>query len=224
MTPRRFKISSQMIWRFLGSGVIVTLLMGLLQIFTGYDISERGRDSKVLRPTILANSSLLEVDKTIRDNIKISYKNSSIDNLSFVEMGLENIGNREIREDDYEKGQPLQLIFPKEVNILDAVVSEKRPEDVEMKVQHKQNQVSLSPALLNQRDRVTIKVFLTNMPTGNAEKLISLQGRIKGGSIQPISTEQKEFSGQTKIDWINYFVVLLIGLGIGFISFKKTTP
>ena len=216
----RFKVSRQTIWQLLGAAIL-----SLLGIATSYHISERGRDSKVLRATILANSSLLAVDKTIRDNIKISYKNSNIDNLSFVQMKLENTGNRAIREDNYERGQPLRLIFPKEASVLDAVVLGRSPENVAMEVQHQRNMVSLSSPLLNPGDRVIIRVLLTNMPTGNEEKLVNPQGRIEEGSIQLISViEQKEFSGRTKIDWIGYFFVLSFGLTIGFILFKKTTP
>lgn len=200
---------------------ILAIALSLGAIFSQYHIFFIGRDSKILRVTILANSSLLAVDKNIREDIEILYKKQNVNNLSFVQVKLENVGNREISEDDYNEGKPLELIFPEKANILDAVVLDRNPKNVELKVEPKKNVVILSPALLNPADRVIIRVLLTDMPTGNQEKLFNMEGRIKAGDIQLFNAiEQNESIRKSTIDWIDLSLVILLIVLILWIYFS----
>jgi len=197
----------------------VATIIGLVGIFAAYHAPSLGQDSKVLRITTLANSSLLAIEKSIREDIKILYRNQEINNLSFVQVKLENTGNRAITEEDYEPRKPLQLIFPEKSNILDVVVLDRIPKDIEMDAEREQNNiVTLSSTLLNPGDRLIIRVLLTDMPIDGESNLVEKSGRLKSGDIQLLNAiEQREIRGGSGI-WVEFFLVLVIILLCLFIS------
>jgi hypothetical protein len=134
------------------------------------------RDVKALQIVILANTSLVEVEESIARNIKIFYDNLPIDDLTLIQVKLENSGNQSIREEDYS--QPIQLVFPPEVEVIEAAIVDANPENVGLSLQVNKNTVTASNTLLNPDDRVIIRLLVTDLPLNSNVQPFRVKARI----------------------------------------------
>ncbi len=186
------------IWQFISVGIgIVGLIALIISFFLGQEF-------KALEVVILASTSLVEVDPSVAENIRVLYKDKPVSNLSLFQTRIENRGTQTIREEDYV--QPIQFVFPSQAEIVDAMVLESSPPNIGMTVTMERNVVTLSPVLLNEGDRVIVRFIVINMPTIYSAQPIMIHGRIAGvkdirfvtaiertettgGGIPPILTE-----------------------------------
>jgi hypothetical protein len=179
MAKRVNDILRDNIWQF------VSVIVGIIAIFVAYDIFFRDREVKALQIVILASSSLVEVEPSIAQDIEISYRNQAVNNLSLIQVKVENIGNQVIRGGDYE--QPIKFVFPSESKIVEAAVSESNPPNIGMTVQTEENIATLSPALLNAGDRVILRFLVVDMPSDFNEQPFQIAGgRIAEVKVIPV--------------------------------------
>ena len=158
------------IWQFIS--VIIAVILFLISLYLSY----LQRDVKALQVVILANTSLVEVEESIARNIKIFYDNLPIDDLTLIQVSLENSGNQSIREEDYS--QPIQLVFPPEAEVIEAAIVDASPENVGLSLQVNKNTVTASNTLLNPDDRVIIRLLVTDLPLNNNVQPFRVKARI----------------------------------------------
>ena len=140
----------------------VTAATGFITIFVGIAFFLLSREVTALQVVSVATTSLVEVDPTIAQHIKVFYKDQPVANLSLFQLRLENAGNRVIRTEDYEK--PIKIAFPSQSTVLEASVIESRPPGIDITTHIDRNSVTLSPELLNPGDRVVLRFVVVDVP------------------------------------------------------------
>jgi hypothetical protein len=197
-------------WQFVGS------LIGALAIFATYHVFFLERDVKALQVVVLADTSLVGVERSVAEEITILYGDQAITNLSLFQVKVENNGTQTIREEDYVR--PVEFVFPPQAEIVEAVVLESVPQSIGMTVQKEQNTAILSPVLLNEEDRVIIRMLVSNMPTNGGAQLFNIDARIAGvrevDLVSAIDESSKSASVAPAWWWLG---VLLSVLG-GFVT------
>jgi len=134
-------------WQFIG--VIVAIAFGLWTVFT-YWIEQEIYELKV---TALANSSLVQIDEGFSNDIEISYDGRFVDNLSLIEIRLENSGNQPIPSSSYER--PIKFQFAQGAEILQASVIESIPDDIDLVINvdlTQKHEATIEPILFNARN------------------------------------------------------------------------
>jgi hypothetical protein len=160
------------VWQFVG--VLVALVALAFSIY----MWRQQREVKSLQVVLLANSSVVEIEESVSADVEVLYRDNPIDNLSFLQLKVENDGNATIREEDFAR--PINLVFPSEAEIVDGGVLESDPPNIGTTVEWEQNIATLSPAMLNGGDRAIIKLLVINMPDRSDIDDIELDARIAG--------------------------------------------
>ena len=157
---------------------IVSIFGILVTIFVAYNIFFLEKEVKSLQAVILANTSLVEIEPTVANDIEILYKEQPISNLTLIQVKLENDGNQSIRKEDYT--EPIEFIFSQNAQIVDAAVIETDPPYIDVDISTKQNVVTLSPLLLNEKDRIIIRFFIINVSSLDSTQPFIIKARIVG--------------------------------------------
>jgi hypothetical protein len=198
------------IWEF------VSAVVGIIAILVAYNIFFLQREVKSLQIVILANSSLVQVEPSIAQDIKIFYKGFPTANLSLVQVKVENNGNQAIRGEDYE--QPVSVTFPSQAKIVEATVVESDPPNIGLGIVVEGNVVTLSPVLLNAGDRVILRVLLIDMPPSiNAEPFQIAGGRIAGVKDIPVVRAITETQGKESGSFWSALIYVSLGVGISML-------
>jgi len=203
-------------WQFVG--VVVAILATLV----AYYIFSQEREVKALQIVILANTSLVEIEPIIAEDIRLIYRDEPAVNLSLIQVKVENVGNQAIRSEDYV--QPIRFVFPSEVKIVEASVSDSNPPNIGMKAQIETNAATLSPVLLNAGDRVIFRFIVVNMPADIGENPFQIEGAriVDVQSIDVIQAIEEKTGGSLSINLL--LALALLGAvyagSVGFISFQ----
>jgi hypothetical protein len=161
------------------------LIVGLIGAFASYDVYYRAREVHSLQIVILANSPLVQVDKSIASNIKLLYQDKPVSDLLLLQILVENKGNRSIRESDYSK--PIRFVFPAQAQIIEASVLESKPTYLGMSVTNTENIATLSPVLLNPGDKFEIRFLIANAQSTSGEQPFDVEARIAEiGDVQVV--------------------------------------
>jgi len=96
-------------------------------------------------------------------DIKIEFKGQLVNNLSLLQVKLENLGNQPVRRDDYD--QPISFIFPKEATVIESTILESLPENIKIPLNIQKNVVTLEPTLLNPADKIILRFLFVNAPS-----------------------------------------------------------
>jgi hypothetical protein len=203
MSSSRSRFSKLLFRRELISGVVGAIL-ALITIASAHYISFLESPVKELQVVTLANTSLTEVVKSIGEDIK-GFCNEQIENVSVVQVKVENSGNQPIVKADYD--EPIKLIFPLQTTVEKAEALKPPLSNTKMQVEPEQNNATLLPTLFNPGDRVTIRILLLNMPTDSQSEPFSIDGKIAGGNIR----------ARNEIDPKKYDRQLIPNRGIKFI-------
>lgn len=167
-------------WQFVG--VIVAIISICLATFSAYDIFYRGRDIKALEVNILANSSLLTINRgEYTNHVQVYYKEEFASNLTFIDISFKNTGNQTIRPEDYVRS--ITLIFPSGSKVLETRLLGSNPANIGLISQidpSNLNTVHLSPILLNKNDEVRLSFLIVNMPPTVLSLPFDLDARIAG--------------------------------------------
>lgn len=180
----------------------VTAVIGGIAICVAIGLFLLSREVTALQVVSLATTSLVEVDPTIAQHIKVFYKEQPAANLSLFQLRLDNTGNRAIRTEDYEK--PIRIAFPSQSTVVEASVVESRPRGIEITAQIDRNSVTLSPALLNPGDRVLLRFLVVDVPADvNGSPFTIEEARIVGVKDIPILDGMDLFpsTNSTLLDW-----------------------
>lgn len=95
--------------------IIVTILAAILAFLSGYTLSQinQKRSVKLLPYNLEIDTGLVNMDREIKDKVKVFYEGQEIENLSHVKIDLENTGNSAI------KSEEIRFEFLQETRILD---------------------------------------------------------------------------------------------------------
>ena len=213
-TPKR-KWYRDPIWQFIGS------ILAALAIVASYHIFFSGQERRGLRVVLLANSSLVEVEPTVAEEIRVYYQDKEVSNLSLVQVLIENTGTEEIVEEDYAR--PISFQFGGESQIVEATL-DSNPPNIGVTAHAEGNTAILSRALLNQDDRVTVRFLVINMPVADNMWPFQVDARIAGiERIRQVDALAEKAPGETGSSaytvpawWA--FVLLSLLIGLSFLS------
>ena len=190
-----------MIKSILNNPYIVAIISGIAILIISYFVN---KNKKILSYKIISNNLLI----TNSEKIKISYSDKEINNIYNVIIEINNIGNKEIKPEDYDKN--ISIIFDEDVNILSAIIKEKCPYDLNIDFEINDNKVLLDKILLNKKEKFTIQFELTSKNNLFKEKLdkIQISARIAGFEI----IEKKQISFLSFLPNLYTTIILLIAL------------
>lgn len=190
-----------MIKSILNNPYIVAIISGIAILIISYFVN---KNKKILSYRIISNNLLI----TNSEKIKISYSDKEINNIYNVIIEINNIGNNEIKPEDYDKN--ISIIFDEDVNILSAIIKEKYPYDLNIDFEINDNKVLLDKILLNKKEKFTIQFELTSKNNLFKEKLdkIQISARIAGFEI----IEKKQISFLSFLPNLYTTIILLIAL------------
>jgi len=205
------------VWQFIGA------FLGLITLGATIYLFLFGQQTKILQVVVLANTSLVEVEQTVAQNIRISYKGEDISNLSLVQIKLENIGNKPINEADYVR--PIKLLFPPQARIIEASIAESNPTNIGMSIENDQNTATLSKVLLNPKDRVIVRFLIADIPPQVGNTPFQLDARIvEIQNVSVITAIAEPAQNINRNDILNVVVITcgilaLIVMAFGGLSF-----
>jgi hypothetical protein len=204
------RILRDQIWQFVGA------VISALAVLAAYHVFFLQREVKGLQVVILASTSLVEVEKSVAEEIQVLYKGQSVMDLSLFQVKVENSGNQAVREEDYAK--PIRFVFPPQAEIVDAMILESSPQNIGMVVQAEQNTATLSPVLLNEGDRAVVRFLVSNMPFNGSPDQFTVDARIAGVkeiyTLNAIEEKKTERTDSTALAWV---IGGVAGFGIGFL-------
>ena len=105
---------------------------------------------KKLRCIVVPTVSLVDVSEDIQDKTDISYNGKPVKNLSSTIVKIFNSGLFNISKDDFN--QPLQIIFDKNISILECKTIKESRKGRKLKIKPKKNVCNINFDLLNKFD------------------------------------------------------------------------
>lgn len=149
------------------------------------------RNYKELSYEIVSATPLISKSKEIEGNLKIIYKDKTVDNIYLIIIKLINSGNVPINRNDYES--PIVFSFNPNIGIIQADVIKNEPDSIKSIISIDSNKLLIEPLLLNESDSITFKVILSVF-----DGYIKADARIYG--IKDIV-----FKVKGGIDWMAFF-------------------
>lgn len=145
------------VWQAIG--VFIAVVFGLASLYIFYIYQREIYDFQVV---VLANSSLVQIESSIENEIHITYKDQQANNLSLIQVKLENTGNQTIREEDF--ATPLKFIFPNISNLIEASIVETDPENLKLTILRTKNIGTIQPTLFNKGDKAIVRFLVIDLP------------------------------------------------------------
>ena len=152
------------IWQFFGAivtvlTIIATIIIYLLQ-----------KKNKRLTYKIEQKTKIISYSDEVQGKLKIFYESTQVNEVFLVEIKFENSGNVSILPDDLKKN--LSLIFNVKSKILSIEIINKKPENLEIKIQNQDNKLEIIPLLLNPSDSFCIKLIINNFSNFHIDERI----------------------------------------------------
>lgn len=116
---------------------------------------------KSLTPFMQLQSNILShIDKDVRSDLNITYKEKKVENLQQLQFLIANTGERAI-----EPGpKPLTLCLPKDLAVLDISIVHRHPEGREVEYTTEDNEIKFEYDLLNKDDFFIVKLLINGTP------------------------------------------------------------
>ena len=192
------------IWQSIG--VAIAIVTFIISIMVSYLI----QDSKKIEVITLANTSLIEVERSISQDIQVLYKGENVSDLSFIQVKLENVGDEAIILQDYVR--PIRFVFSEQSRILEAAVIESNPGDIGLSVDVNQNIAALSPVLLNPKDRVILRFLVTNISLSQLQPFVVEARIVELQEIQVLSAIEQSSSQKLVVRFAIWVFVMIATL------------
>jgi hypothetical protein len=119
----------------------------------------RTRQIKELSYSIITATPLLQIGSEIAGRVQILLDGKPIEDVNLLIVTVTNTGNVPIATPDYE--QPVTMTFGEKVQIIEADITAKEPENLPIAIERDQTTVTIKPTLLNSRDSLTIKMLIS---------------------------------------------------------------
>lgn len=138
--------------------IISFIFGGILTILVGWIFYRKSIKKVSLTSTLDYFSKLFDnVDQEIKKDLRILYKENEIEHLYTVQFTIENNGNKPIRD----LLEPLTLKIPEEFEIMDATISEIKPEGrkINLKQNLEKNKINIDFPLLNSKELFVLRIL-----------------------------------------------------------------
>ncbi len=184
------------IWQFwIGVGSLILSTMAILLTVV---IAVRNRRRKVLTYEVVSNSSVINMDNDIGENLTLLLDGRPVNNVRLYMIKVQNAGNQAISPEDY----PNQLSFaftspPFPHPLIRGGIHRTEPQAF-LQPHHlrdllsidapEQTTMTFKPPLLNPRDTVFLKVLV--MAKSRESTTMRVFGQIKDGAIKKYSSSQ----------------------------------
>lgn len=192
------EILRDQIWQFVG--VIFAVVGVLVSVF----ISLAEKKRKEFSYEVLTNAPMLNVAERVREHVKVTFLEEPVLQVQFVSVIFTNTGNVPITASDFE--EKVKFTFGENPQILDIDLTSKNPKNINAKTQLEPAGFSISPALYNPGDTITINILL-----GKFDGNVSVEGRITG--IKEI--KQLQGLDDKKVEKQINFAALMAFYGLG---------
>jgi hypothetical protein len=182
--PKKTLVDRLRDWIWQNPDATAAIFFGILSIVVAYNVFFLEQAVKSLQVTILSSTSLVEIERSVAEDIVVLYKGQPVDNLSLVTVKLENTGNQAIREEDYAR--PIRFIFPEPADIVEVVILETHPSNIGMTLLKEQNTATLLPVLLNEGDRGIFRFLVVNTPLSTEDNTPSFRVDARVAEVKDI--------------------------------------
>jgi hypothetical protein len=154
------------------------------------------------------------------NDIQLLYKGTPVQNASFLQIRIKNIGNQPITENDYNR--PIIFSINPNFKLLDVSVAGSNPSNLGiLPEQTSDNQVEINKVLLNPNDEVTIKLTTVGDPKESVLSGFIVDGRIVGIRELDIITPDKKASitdtMRLIVPGIELLAISLVGLTLSML-------
>ncbi|ASJ51769.1 hypothetical protein [Bacillus cereus] len=208
---------------FKSYGPIISVVLTITGLGAGLYYFIKNKKYKKLEYVISNKTALFN---QLHSKIKIFFEDQEIKENAYLSiLSIESVGNEPIKEDEFEKGKPLEIKFVKEdgtpARVFDVEIYQSKPEEfnIEFDYTDREGTLYIKPILFNPKDYVRLKIISTKF------ERVTTSGRIIGGSF---------VNGEKRQKWKQYrytiapLVTALIGslisaLGATVIIFNWTT-
>jgi hypothetical protein len=210
-------------WEFWA--VVVTLALWLLDRWR--------RDRKKLTYDILTNAPVVSVQKDVRQDIRVLYKDQPVAAVNLFVLRLANEGNTDFAKQDFE--EPITFKAADGDRILAAEVVKVDPPNLKPTLMYTEADATLAPMLLNHGESVTLKFV-----TSGAGQELTVAGRIKGVSRIKRKVPEGNAAPQIRSVGLGMFLVsvvvvmtgmaelgdaaVLVGFGLVLLLISAFTP
>ncbi len=161
--------------------ILITWIVPVVILFaTGLGVFYTRKAVKVRKLQYITyyTSQIIKKPGVIKDNLKILYKDQLIDVIYMTEIKFKNTGNDAITSDDVII--PLEILYS-DIEIYDAEVSEKKPEEVIVNLIKNDTSISMNLNLLNSGEYFIIQIL------SSSELNYKVTGRIKNIKISKMT-------------------------------------
>lgn len=164
------------------------------------------RQTKKLSYEIMLNTSLIDVNSQVKDEIELYYDNKKVNNPHLIIIRFINDGNQPISVSDFEN--MIKIIFSEQTKIIQCDSSNSA--NLKLNYTIESNTITIDPLLINSNENFTFKLIIDGQHSN-----FRINDRIKGINI-------KKYSEPLLIahEWI----YLMIGLVFGLLWMYYFTP
>jgi hypothetical protein len=160
----------------------LNVLVAVIIAVVGWYLIGKQREKRELSYIRLSDTSVVNVNKSFAEKVKITYLGVPTKTLQLVRLKIINTGNQPIKKEDYE--EPITLVDHK-IN-KDAKVTgfyifdfpEKSPKDLNPEMTTYNKRHALKPLLLNPGDSITVEIL--NIDVNDYKTVLEVRGRIVG--------------------------------------------
>ena len=190
------------VWPSIGAFLALIALLVSLWIY---------RKQKARKILVWTQSSfpLLSIDKSLQDELTITYRNYAVTAAYMASITLANRGNTPIPRQDYDK--PITIVLSDGGEMVSLDYSENNTIEITATVTSP-GTITIEPFLLNPNDEVTIRtVIINNRPR------IDTKARIVGGTLMDEEGFQNTLEQRVRKSLVNYggqatvvFIVIMV--------------
>ena len=165
------------------------------------------RNRKSLSFNTSFQSPIFLANKSVRKDLEVFYKSKKVQDVYLTAVVISNDGQQPIDEKDFKTD--ITFNIPTEVEVLEVSSADSKPENLNPQIKFTQNEVSISPLLLNPRDKIAITIL-----TSGVKYDLKPSARIVG--VKEIMQTRKRKNGRL-FTILPYVTVLLCLLYLVFL-------
>ncbi len=167
---------------------IIGTALAVLSIVYSWFVFRKGKQKMELTPYLQFHSRIFSgLDPELIQDLIIKYKEQPVENLHQLQFIIANTGNKPIQDII----EPLQLVIPKEYEILDAKIIEVLPKGrkIQIQIEKKENFIQFKILLLNKDELFKVKLLL-GCELNDTELLSKTYFKITSPELKPILSFQ----------------------------------
>ncbi len=188
-------------------GVITSVILGVIAILLTILQSKKKR----LDYKVLYSEALLNVDKQVKSDLKITYKGHEVEQINVFKLQIINNGKIPIKKNDFEG--PLEIELKNAKNIFNIEMPDCQPDNLNINFDHVGNKILINPMLINPNDFFNLQITFDGQ-----DREFSILARIEG--VEKIAQMFNEFDRIDYIKHATYFLVYIALLCIVFLFFS----